>query len=261
MAKSKSKAIVDQMELFAPGATEKGGSESAPSASVVKPTPQVAAEDPPPRSRVLIVDDHELLRDGMRLLIDNEPGLAVCGDAASEAEARRKITQLQPAVVVVDLTLHNGNGLDLIKWIGSHHPDMRVVVSTMHDESVYGDRVLRAGARGYVNKQDPSRTIVKAIQSVLQGRLHFSEAFTNQVMARVTAKQDAAVSPTAALSDRELEVFCLIGQGRTSDEIAKTLYLGRSTVDTYRQRLKIKLNLTTSAALAHCATQWVLEND
>lgn len=212
-------------------------------------------------TRVLIVDDHELLRQGMRLMIANEPGLEVCGEAVDEAEAMRLVRESRPKLAIVDIGLKSGNGLDLIKRIKAHDSSVRIIVSSMHEERLYGERALRAGAEGYVNKQEPARTIIRAIRQVRQGKMYFSEEFTNRVLQRARdGGRSLEVSPIETLSDRELEVFRFIGQGLTSREIADRLHVSTSTVDTYRERLKTKLNLKRGAELVHEATQWVLEN-
>jgi DNA-binding NarL/FixJ family response regulator len=188
--------------------------------------------------------------------------LEVCGEAVDEAGARNQIRQLNPDVVVVDLMLRSGSGLDLIKWIKEHRPETKVIVSTMHEEKVYGERALQAGANGYVNKQDPARAILAAIQHVLDGGLFFSDGFTSRLLRRAAGHPGATeASPLVGLSDRELEVFRLIGRGLTSHEIAGQLHVSRSTVDTYRERLKTKLELGSGAELTHLAMRWVLENE
>ena len=212
-------------------------------------------------TRVLIVDDHELLRQGMRLMIANEPDLEICGEAEDEAQAMQRVRESHPNLVIVDIGLKSGNGLDLIKRIKADAPSIRIIVSSMHEERLYGERGLRAGAEGYVNKQDPARTIISAIRSVLKGKMYFSEEFTNRVLEHARVGDEAFQrSPIDALSDRELEVFRFIGQGLTTGEIAKKLHLSSSTVDTYRERLKTKLDLRSGTELVHEATQWVLEN-
>jgi DNA-binding NarL/FixJ family response regulator len=212
------------------------------------------------RRRVVIVDDHELLRDGLRMLIEREQDLGVCGEAVDEAGAKDIIGQSSPDIVIADLSLQSGNGLDLITWIKKHHPHAKTIVSTMHDEKVYGERVLRAGASGFVNKQDPARTILTAIRQVLAGKLYFSDVLVRRAMQGATANGPLERSPVDFLSNRELEVFRMIGQGLKTGEIAQKLYLSTSTVETYRERLKTKFHLHTSGELNHLATQWVLEN-
>jgi DNA-binding NarL/FixJ family response regulator len=197
----------------------------------------------------------------MRLMIGNEPDLEICGEAVDEAEAMRQVRESHPNLAIVDIGLKSGNGLDLIKRIKAHDPTVRIIVSSMHEERLYGERALRAGAEGYVNKQEPARTIIRAIHHVLQGKMYFSEEFTNRVLQRARdGGKSLEASPIEMLSDRELEVFRFIGQGLTSREIADRLHVSSSTVDTYRERLKTKLNLKRGAELVHEATQWVLEN-
>ena len=211
-------------------------------------------------ARVLIVDDHELLRDGLRLMIGNEPDLEVCGEAEDEAEGMQQVRNARPDVVIVDIGLKSGNGIELIKRIKAHDPAVHIVVSSMHEERLYGERALRAGAEGYANKQEPATTIIQAIRRVLQGKTYFSEEFAERVLQRARGGSDpSSDSPTDALSNRELEVFRFIGEGLATGEIAKKLHLSPSTVDTYRERLKTKLNLKSAVELTHQATQWVLE--
>jgi DNA-binding NarL/FixJ family response regulator len=216
---------------------------------------------PAVRTHVLIVDDHELLRQGLRMLLNNEPDMKVIGEAVDEADAKQAIRQLNPDVVIVDLKLRTGSGLDLIKVIRKQLPMVRILVCTMHDEKIYGERVLRAGANGFVNKHDSADTIVRAIREVQAGKLFFGEEFVNRVMRRAMADPNAVEkSPVEMLSDREFEVFRMVGQGLPTREIAKQLHLSSSTVDTYRERLKAKLCLKSGTELVRHATQWVLEN-
>jgi DNA-binding NarL/FixJ family response regulator len=217
---------------------------------------------PATSKRIMIVDDHELLRSGLRLLLDKESDFEVCGEAADVAEAKRLFRRLRPDVLLVDLKLRESSGLDLIKHVKEQIPTTRVLVCSMHDEKIYGERVLRAGASGYVNKYDAASIIVPAIRQVLNGKLFFGEELINRVMMRAMGESDSvAKSPVDLLSDRELEVFRMIGAGLSTRDIAKQLHLSPSTVDTYRERLKSKLTLKTAAELIHQATQWVMENE
>jgi DNA-binding NarL/FixJ family response regulator len=216
---------------------------------------------PVPRpARVLIVDDHELLRDGLRMMLSNRPDLETCGEAAEEGEAVRLIRELHPDLIVVDIALKSGNGIDLIKQIKAYDPATRVIVYSMYDEHLYGERALRAGANGYVNKQDPASAILDAICRVLDRKMYFSEGLIERVLHRTQDGEDVQQSPIESLSDRELEVFRLLGQGATTREIAENLGLSTNTVNTYRERLKLKLDLKSAAELMHRATAWVLEN-
>jgi DNA-binding NarL/FixJ family response regulator len=210
---------------------------------------------------ILIVDDHELLRSGLRMLLNNEEDLHVCGEAFDEPTAKRMVRELQPAIAIVDLMLGNGSGLDLIQWMAKSHPETKSIVSTMHDERIYGERALRAGASGYVNKKDPARTILSAIRRVLEGKLYFSEELTSHIVRRTMTHQTPTdASPLDGLSNRELEVLSLIGQGLTSRQIALRLHLSPNTIHTYRERLKTKLDASSGAELNRRAIQWVLEN-
>ena len=211
-------------------------------------------------TRVLIVDDHELLRYGLRLMIDNDPHLEVCGEAADERQAVAEVRRTHPDVVLVDLALKKGDGVALIKRIKKIDSTIRIIVSTMHEERIYGERVLRAGATGYVNKQSPAGTILKAIRRVLEGKMCFSDELTQRVLRRASEPEPlSGRSPLTALSDRELEVFRLVGQGLATRAIADQLNLSPRTVDTYRERLKSKLQLKTSVELSHHAIRWALE--
>ncbi len=214
-----------------------------------------------PTVRILIVDDHELLRSGLRMLLENESSLHVCGEASDEPSAKRLIRELEPTIAIVDLSLEDGSGLDLIQWIAKNHPAVKSVVSTMHDERIYGERALRAGASGYVNKKDPARTIITALRRVMEGKLFFSEELTSLIVRRTMTHQTPIdASPFDSLSNRELEVLSLIGQGLTSRQIALRLHLSPNTIHTYRERLKTKLDAPSGAELNRRAIQWVLEN-
>jgi DNA-binding NarL/FixJ family response regulator len=215
----------------------------------------------PSKSRVLIVDDHALLRDGMRLMINNEPDLLVCGEAASEAEALRSFNDAKPDLVVVDITLESGSGIDLIKRIVNHDPEARIVVLSMHDDRIYGERALRAGAKGFVSKHEPGDAILTAIRRILSGEMYFSDRLTQQLLRRAAETGSAAAtSPIDLLTDRELEAFEHIGHGLTSQEIAARMHIRPKTVDRYRENVKKKLNITTSNELIHQATLWVQQN-
>jgi DNA-binding NarL/FixJ family response regulator len=212
------------------------------------------------KARMLIVDDHEILRQGMRLMLEQQRDFEVCAEAADEATAIRQYRQVQPDVVIVDISLKMGNGIDLIKRIKAVDANARILVYSMHDEQVYAERALRAGAMGYVTKQKPAQAILHGIRDVLRGKLHFSEELTQRVLERVAANEPISqASAVDNLSDRELEVFEMIGRGLTTRAIADRLHLSPRTVDTYRERLKIKLVLANAAELHYRAIQWVLK--
>jgi DNA-binding NarL/FixJ family response regulator len=214
------------------------------------------------RDRVLIVDDHPAVREALAVRIRRQPDLEVCGEAADVGEALRLLTNTHPDVAVVDITLKSGDGIELIKRIKDRDAHVRILVWSMHGESLYAERALRAGALGYVNKDQVTGTIIEAIRRVRDGKVWLSEAMAERVLHRaVGGDRGAAGSPVDALADRELEVFCLIGQGARTAEIAERLHLSIKTVETYRDRIRQKLDLADGTKLAHYATQWVLEND
>jgi DNA-binding NarL/FixJ family response regulator len=212
------------------------------------------------RARILIVDDHPLVRSGLKLLIDCEPDLAVCGEAASAAEALRLLDNQKPDLLIVDLSLKDSSGLELIKRIKSRNSDVKMLVSSMFEEDLYAERVLSAGALGYVHKQEGMERVIEAIRCVLSGRVWLSTAMSDRMLRRMTASQPvAAESPVHALSDRELEVFEQIGRGKATKDIARQLHLSVKTVETHREKIKAKLGLKSAVELSRAAYQWVAE--
>jgi DNA-binding NarL/FixJ family response regulator len=214
------------------------------------------------RARILIVDDHPAVREALAIRIGRQRDLEVCGEAADISEALRLIADTQPDVAVVDISLKTGDGIDLIKRIKDRNDRVRMLVWSMHSESLYAERALRAGALGYINKDQATDKIVEAIRRVLAGKVWLSEAMAERVLHRAvgTGQPEVTLSPLDALADRELEVFRLIGQGVKTAEIAERLHLSVKTVETYRDRIRQKLDLDDGTKLAHYATQWVLEN-
>ncbi|MBC7819201.1 MAG: response regulator transcription factor [Planctomycetaceae bacterium] len=211
--------------------------------------------------RILIVDDHELLRQGLRELIGSQPDLEICGEALDEADALQQFRALQPDLMTVDISLGQGDGIDLVKRIHAESSTVRMLVLSMHDESLYAQRALRAGALGYVSKQAPSRTILEAIRSVLDGKLYLSPQLSQRLLQRAASgKLQESESMVETLSDRELEIFEQIGRGLQTRQIAETLKLSPKTVHSYRERLKQKLNVTTAGELTHQAVRWVLKD-
>jgi DNA-binding NarL/FixJ family response regulator len=212
-------------------------------------------------ARILIVDDHPAMRDGLTTQICNQPDLAVCGEADDVVEALRLVGELNPDLVIIDISLTTGPGLDRIKHIRGRHPQSKMLVNSMYDESVYAERSLQAGALGYLSKQTARETLIVAIHNVLAGKTYLSPEMTERILrSRVGGMIEPGKSPIESLSDRELEVLTLIGQGQTTSAIATQLHLSVHTIDTYREKLKIKLNLANSAELNRYAAQWVLEN-
>ncbi len=214
-------------------------------------------------ARVLIVDDHPALREALTLRIGRHPDLEVCGEAADAGEALRIIEETQPDVAVVDLSLKSGDGLDLIKRIKDRNHHIQMLVWSMHSESLYAERVLRAGAMGYVNKDQATDTIILAIRRVLEGKVWLSEAMAERMLRRAVgpAQPGDTGSPLDILADRELEVFRLIGEGLKTVEVAEQLHLSVKTVETYRDRIRKKLNIGSGVELVRLATEWVLKQE
>jgi len=219
---------------------------------------------PPPqksetgKSRVFIVDDHTMFREGLRQLIEREPNLIVCGDAPDAVEAMRGIRTTKPDVVLLDISLAGTSGIDLIKEIKAEFEDLPVLVVSMHDESLYAERALRAGAMGYVMKHEPARTVKAAIQKVLGGDMYLSEKMAAGVINRFMRGQpEQPRSPIETLSDRELEVFRMLGQGKGVRVIAEELGLTIPTINSFRNRIKEKFGLKTSTEVMLHAIQWI----
>jgi DNA-binding NarL/FixJ family response regulator len=209
------------------------------------------------KNRLLIVDDHPLFREGLRQMIDRTAGLMVCGEAADAAAALKGIPELKPDLVLVDISLGGANGIDLIKSIKGKYDDLPVLVISMHDESLYAERALRAGALGYVMKNAPAKTVKSAIFKVLGGEMFLSGKMTSSVLARLMrGKPDKPVSPIEQLSDRELEVFQMLGQGKGTRQIAEELGLTIPTINSFRNRIKEKLELKNSTEMMLHAIQW-----
>lgn len=217
--------------------------------------------NPSCRKRVLIVDDHPAVREALSLRIGLQSNLEVCGEASDVPNALQLFERTSPDITVVDLSLKSGSGLDLIKRIKDRDTGARILVWSMHSEALYAQRVLRAGALGYVSKECATDTIIQAIQQVLAGQVWLSEDMTARLLTwHVGFKPEVEVQTvTEALSDRELEVFCLIGEGITTADIARQLHLSVKTIETYRDRIRLKLDLQNGTELVRAATAWVLE--
>lgn len=217
----------------------------------------------PAKQRILLIDDHALLRRGLTALIETESDLMVCTAAATRQAGLDAIASSNPDLVIADLSLKDGDngdidGLELIKDIKARFPHLPVLVLSMHDESVYAERALHAGARGYVSKKELDETVLIAIRRLLAGETHMSEAMTRKLARKFMAGGMLGKgSGVEQLSDRELEVFNLIGQGKTTREIALSLGLSVKTIETYREHLKAKLELPSGTALSRCAIRWM----
>lgn len=211
--------------------------------------------------RILIVEDHPLVRDGLKARILSQPGWEVCGEAESAGEAIRLVREKSPHVVIVDLSLKNGNGIELIKQITAMPDAPKTLVCSMYDENLYAQRAIQAGALGFIHKQQTSESLVEAIKRVLEGRLYVSEEIADRVLSRLIHNAGGQnKNPVEQLTDRELEVFESIGRGLTVNQIAEVLHLSPKTVETYRDRTKRKLNVRTSAELIRYAVKWVGEH-
>ncbi len=212
-----------------------------------------------PPIRIVIVDDHPLLREQLALLISKQEEMEVCAQADNIGEALECIREARPDIAIVDITLKGSSGLELVKNLKAEGLQTPVLVLSMHDESLYADRALRCGARGYITKQEGPDTVMAAIRCVLSGKVYLSEDHTARILNRLSdpTPEENALPSIDRLADRELEVFQMIGQGRTTREIAEALHLGAKTVDTYRERIKQKLGLRNAAELYHRAARWV----
>jgi DNA-binding NarL/FixJ family response regulator len=211
------------------------------------------------KSRVFVVDDHPIVRQGLALLINREPDLVVCGEAEEAQAALTAIEALRPDILVVDISLQGPDGIDLVKTIRTKYAGMPVLVLSMHDESIYAERALRAGANGYIMKQEATERVLIAIRRILKGDVYLSDRAASRVVDHCVRRSPAAnPSPVADLSDRELEVFRLIGQGHGTREIADTLRLSVKTVETYQTHIKEKLSLRNARELVQHAVEWNL---
>ena len=220
-----------------------------------------AAEAKPKARRIMLVDDHPVVREGLAESINGESDLTVCAEAEDRAEALAAMETSRPDLVIIDLTLKSSSGLELIKDIHVRWPRVLILVVSMHDEMLYAERVLRAGAQGYITKQEATRNALLAIRKVLSGGIYLNEKTASAVLARLTSRPQAATdSISDLLADRELEVFEMTGRGLSTREIAAQLCIDAKTVDTYRARIKEKLNLKSSSELLQLAIRWNKDN-
>jgi DNA-binding NarL/FixJ family response regulator len=213
------------------------------------------------KSRILIVDDHPMTRQGLVTLIEHQPDWSVCFEAQNAEQALEAIAKTKPDLVLVDISLPGKSGLELIKDIRALHEHLPVLVISMHDESLYAERVLRAGARGYVPKHEGAAKMVEAIRAVLNGKIYVSEEMSAYFLEQLSGRSSAQIrSPVEQLSDREFEVFELIGQGLSAHDIAHRLFLSAKTVDAHRANIKEKLKIKTTAELIAYAARWNADN-
>ena len=206
----------------------------------------------------MVVDDHPLFREGLAQLIDRQPDMLCCGQADSIASAKKDLASLNPNLVLLDLRLADGDGLDLIKWLKAQSPALRILVISQYDEVLYAERALRAGAAGYINKTEVTEEVLTAIRSVLAGTPYVCHRLSIKLLAELLArKADPAATGVAGLTDREFQVFQMIGAGQGTQRVAAALHLSPKTVETYREHLKHKLRLPNAAALTQKASEWV----
>jgi len=209
------------------------------------------------KARVIIVDDHPIFRMGMAELLNQEDDFIVCGLAEDIAGARKAVQQHGPDLAIIDITLAGENGLDLVKELSGGKNGLPILVLSMHDEQVWAERAIRAGARGYMMKKEASEKVIFALRNILGGKIHVSANIVERLLDRFQLKPDASTAPTVdLLTDRELEVFRLIGAGLSTREIAERMKLGVKTIGTYRDRVKQKLGIRTSADLIRRAVLW-----
>ena len=211
------------------------------------------------KCRIVLIDDHPLIRQGLAQLLGTRPRLTVIGEADSAGAGMEMVRKHKPDLVILDLSLAKADGLEVVKQLKAELPRLPVLVISMHEESVYAERVLRAGARGYVMKKEPSEKIFQAIEQVLRGEIFVSERIKQDMLQfSATGKRisNEGGEPLDHLTDREMQVFRLLGEGISTREIAERLHLSVKTIETYRENLKVKLNLPTGSALIQRAIQW-----
>jgi DNA-binding NarL/FixJ family response regulator len=209
------------------------------------------------KKRILVVDDHPIVRQGLTLLINREPDLVVCGEAEEAMGAMHVLASARPDVLIVDISLNGPDGLDLLKNIRITHPTLPVLILSMHEESIYAERALRAGANGYIMKQEATEKVLVAVRRILCSEIYVSDRIANKMLKHyITGSGSLRNSSIADLSDRELEVFRLIGDGHGTRQIAEELHIGIKTVESYQAHIKEKLSLRSARELMQHAIQW-----
>jgi len=210
------------------------------------------------KKRLLVLDDHPMMREGLAQLVNGEPDLMICGQAGTGREALELAGATKPDLLLVDISLPDKNGLEVVKELRDFHPGLPVLVISMHDESLYAERALRAGARGYIMKQEGGKKLMEAIRRVLSGKIYVSENIASTILESVSGKErEAAQTPIKKLSDREFEVLQLLGNGKGTGEIAAQLHLSTKTVEAHRANIKRKLGLQSGPELVRYAVRWV----
>lgn len=206
--------------------------------------------------RILLVDDHPLLRQGIAQMVNDEPDLKVCAEAEDRPSAMEAVGRTAPDLAVIDLSLKDQSGIELIKDLRVRYPEVQILVLSMHEESIYAERVLRAGARGYIMKREASDKVLDAIRRVLAGEVYVSADVTRELLERATGRKAEAPSALSVLSDRELEILMLIGKGHGTRQIARQLQISTKTVEAHRANIKTKLNLSSGNELLQRAIGW-----
>jgi DNA-binding NarL/FixJ family response regulator len=223
-----------------------------------KPSPAKA----PAKKRVLLVDDHPMLRAGLAQLIDKQPDMEVCAEAGNPAEATAAAARTNPDLVLTDLTMPGRGGLEFVKDLLAVHPEAPILVVSMHDESIYAERCLRAGARGYIMKESGSENLLDALRKVLGGQVYVSPKMSERILSNISSPRPrGSSSPIEKLTDREFEVFQLVGRGKSTRDIAKELNLSPKTVDVHRAHIREKLGLDSGATLIRHAVRWLETQD
>ena len=213
------------------------------------------------KSRIIVVEDHPVLLDGLRQLIGSQPDLACVGAADNTSDAKRVVEQSKPDLMVLDLRLKAGDALELLKSVRVEHPQLKMLVLSQYDELIFAERALRAGASGYIMKENATDEVLRAVRKVLAGELYFSERVAAAVLQRtLREKPSASRAGVEALSDREMQVFQLLGASYRTREIAEQFHLSRKTIETHCEKIKHKLNLHTAAELKEFARKWATEN-
>jgi DNA-binding NarL/FixJ family response regulator len=214
------------------------------------------------KTRIFIVDDHPIVREGLSLMMNREPDMMVCGEAEEATRALQAITTTKPDFLIVDISLSGPDGLDLLKSIRARYPSLPVLMLSMHDESIYAERALRAGANGYIMKQEATERVLVAVRQILTKKVYVSDRIANRMLQQyIKGSVNESKSPIAELSDRELEVFRLIGEGHGTRMIADELHLSVKTVESYQAHIKEKLSLKNGRELVQRAIQWSISEN
>lgn len=212
---------------------------------------------PSTHTRVFLLDDHPIVRQGISEMINEESDMKICGEASNYQDAMQAVEKLKPDVILVDISLSGSSGLEFLKALKIQHPDVKSLILSMHDETLYAERALREGARGYIMKQEAIEKIMDAVRHVMKGQIYLSDQMMERILEKKYGGISVDASPVETLSDRELEVFRMIGEGTSTSSIAKQLHRSVKTIETYRARIKVKLNLKNNMELIRLAMNWV----